>query len=243
MIHLGEEYEKVDSTVLRGQRLHKGFSLGSSIVKALNGVDISLGSGELVMLLGPSGSGKTTLLHVLSGLEKPDEGTVVIEGTSIYQLSDSRLSRLRSEMFGFVFQSFNLLPNLTALENVEIPLRVTGKPRARALAMEMLARVGLAERAHHRPGQLSGGEQQRVTVARALVCAPRIVFADEPTGNLDSITSDSIMGLLQELVVEKDAACLMVTHNAELAERADRVLHMRDGQVDSQTAQRVMTSD
>ena len=185
----------------------------------------------MVMLLGPSGSGKTTLLHTLSGLEKPDQGTVTVDGTSIYALSDRGLSRLRSGLFGFIFQAFNLLPNLTALENVQIPLRISRRPRATAIALEMLARVGLEDRFYHRPGQLSGGEQQRVCVARALVNDPQIVFADEPTGNLDTNTSSEIMALLQALVKEKNAACLMVTHNPELAKLADYVIYLRDGRI------------
>lgn len=218
-------------TVLLAKDLHKRFIMGNSEVRALAGVDISLTSGELVMLLGPSGSGKTTLLHVLSGLEAPDTGSVIVEGKDIYSLSDSQLSRLRSEKFGFVFQSFNLLAPLTALENVEIPLRVAGKPQAKKRALDMLARVGLAERAHHKPGQMSGGEQQRVSIARALVAEPSIVFADEPTGNLDSDTGAEIMGLLSALVADNNAACIMVTHNTELVELADRVLHLRNGRI------------
>ncbi|HHX27628.1 MAG: ABC transporter ATP-binding protein [Bacillota bacterium] len=218
-------------TVLLAKDLHKRFMMGNSEVRALAGVDISLTSGELVMLLGPSGSGKTTLLHVLSGLEAPDTGSVIVEGKDIYSLSDSQLSRLRSEKFGFVFQSFNLLAPLTALENVEIPLRVAGKPQAKKRALDMLARVGLAERAHHKPGQMSGGEQQRVSIARALVAEPSIVFADEPTGNLDSDTGAEIMGLLSALVADNNAACIMVTHNTELVELADRVLHLRNGRI------------
>lgn len=216
---------------LVGQNLHKSFALGNSKVKALDGVDIAVNRGEMVMLLGPSGSGKTTLLHTLSGLEKPDQGTVTVDGTSIYALSDRGLPRLRSGLFGFIFQAFNLLPNLTALENVQIPLRISRRPRATAIAVEILARVGLEDRAYHRPGQLSGGEQQRVCVARALVNDPQIVFADEPTGNLDTNTSSEIMALLQALVKEKNAACLMVTHNPELAKLADHVIYLRDGRI------------
>lgn len=218
-----------------GKELQKSFQLGNNKVQALVGVNIEIYAGELVMLLGPSGSGKTTLLHTLSGLEAPDAGEVLVDGTSIYTLSDSRLSHLRSRSFGFIFQAFNLLPNLTALENVQIPLRVTGQPGAKEKALAMLTRVGLGGRVHHRPGQLSGGEQQRVTVARALVARPKIVFADEPTGNLDSATSQEIMQLLQELVLENRSACLMVTHNAELVRLANRVLHLRDGAVQEQS--------
>jgi putative ABC transport system ATP-binding protein len=221
--------EKV--TVLAGNDLHKNFTVGDSVVRALSGVDISLTSGEMVMLLGPSGSGKTTLLYVLSGLEAPDKGTVTVEDKNIYALRDSELSRLRSREFGFVFQSFNLIGALTALENVEIPLRVTGKPQAKKRALEMLERVGLAHRAHHKPGEMSGGEQQRVSIARALVAEPKIVFADEPTGNLDSDTGAEIMSLLSTLVTDNNAACLIVTHNPELTELADQVYYLRDGRI------------
>lgn len=215
--------------VLTGQSLHKRFSIGGVVVNALAGVDIEAHAGQMTMLLGPSGSGKTTLLHVLSGLERPDQGSVHAGDRSLYDLSDITLSRLRSREFGFIFQAYNLLPNLTALENVQIPLRVNGRSNARPLAMEMLERVGLGKRAHHRPGQMSGGEQQRVAVARALVMNPRIVFADEPTGNLDSASSSEVMSIMHSLVKEQGTACLLVTHNAELAEMADRVVHLRDG--------------
>ncbi|HZW50123.1 MAG TPA: ABC transporter ATP-binding protein [Bacillota bacterium] len=214
---------------LKGQNLKRTFHLGNQEVKALDQIDIKIYQGELVMLLGPSGSGKTTLLHTLSGLDTPDSGEVFVDNVSIYGLNDNQLSHLRSRSFGFIFQSFNLLPNLTALENVEIPLRITGQTQAKEKALAMLKRVGLEDRAQHRPGQLSGGEQQRVTVARALVAKPKIVFADEPTGNLDSVTSMEIMNLLQEMVIENNSACLMVTHNSELVPLANRVLHLRDG--------------
>jgi len=219
----------VQIVALRGQNLKRTFHLGNQEVKALDQIDIEIYQGELVMLLGPSGSGKTTLLHTLSGLDTPDSGEVFVDDVSIYGLNDNQLSHLRSRSFGFIFQSFNLLPNLTALENVEIPLRITGQTQAKEKALAMLKRVGLEDRAHHRPGQLSGGEQQRVTVARALVAKPKIVFADEPTGNLDSVTSMEIMNLLQEMVIENNSACLMVTHNSELVPLANRVLHLRDG--------------
>jgi len=207
---------------LKGQNLKRTFHLGNQEVKALDQIDIEIYQGELVMLLGPSGSGKTTLLHTLSGLDTPDSGEVFVDNVSIYGLNDNQLSHLRSRSFGFIFQSFNLLPNLTALENVEIPLRITGQTQAKEKALAMLKRVGLEDRAQHRPGQLSGGEQQRVTVARALVAKPKIVFADEPTGNLDSVTSMEIMNLLQEMVIENNSACLLVP-------LANRVLHLRDG--------------
>lgn len=216
---------------IKGDRLRRVFHLGDQEVRALDEINIEVYQGELVMLLGPSGSGKTTLLHTLSGLDAPDRGEVFVDDVSIYKLNDNKLSHLRSRSFGFIFQSFNLLPNLTALENVQIPLRITGQPNPVERSMEILTRVGLGDRAQHRPGQLSGGEQQRVTVARALVSKPKIVFADEPTGNLDSVTSMEIMNLLQEMVHENNSACLMVTHNAELVPLANRVLNLRDGKM------------
>ena len=216
---------------IRGENLRRVFLMGEQEVIALDQINIEVYQGELVMLVGPSGSGKTTLLHTLSGLDAPDRGEVFVDDVSIYKLNDNELSHLRSRSFGFIFQSFNLLPNLTALENVQIPLRITGQPNPVEKSMEMLTRVGLGDRAHHRPGQLSGGEQQRVTVARALVTKPKIVFADEPTGNLDSVTSLEVMNLLQEMVKENNSACLMVTHNAELVPLANRVLKLRDGRM------------
>jgi len=220
-----------NQVALKGIDLIRIFHLGDQEVHALDEINIEVYQGELVMLLGPSGSGKTTLLHTLSGLDAPDRGEVFVDDVSIYKLNDNKLSHLRSRSFGFIFQSFNLLPNLTALENVQIPLRITGQPNPVERSMEMLTRVGLSDRAQHRPGQLSGGEQQRVTVARALVSKPKIVFADEPTGNLDSVTSMEIMNLLQEMVHENNSACLMVTHNAELVPLANRVLNLRDGKM------------
>ena len=219
------------TVAIKGENLRRVFQLGEQEVIALDQINIEVYQGELIMLLGPSGSGKTTLLHTLSGLDAPDRGEVFVDDVSIYKLNDNKLSHLRSRSFGFIFQSFNLLPNLTALENVQIPLRITGQPNPVERSMEILTRVGLGDRAQHRPGQLSGGEQQRVTVARALVSKPKIVFADEPTGNLDSVTSMEIMNLLQEMVHENNSACLMVTHNAELVPLANRVLNLRDGKM------------
>lgn len=215
--------------VLKAEGLYKTYEIGESKVKALDGVDLSIAAGDFIVLLGPSGAGKSTLLHVLSGLEAPDKGTVRVGEHNLYDLPDRKLSRMRSNTFGFIFQAYNLVTSLTVQENVEIPLRIAGIKHASQKAKEMLARVGLAERLQHRPGQLSGGEQQRVSIARALVCEPKIVFADEPTGNLDSTTGDEIMSILGSLVKEHNSACLMVTHNAAWSERANRILQLRDG--------------
>jgi putative ABC transport system ATP-binding protein len=221
----------MEPPAIQGKDLRKTYRLGEITVKALDGVDISLYPGEIAMLLGPSGSGKSTLLHTLAGLEPPDSGEVLANGISIYKLNDIKLSALRNRSFGFVFQSYNLLPSMTALENVQVPLRLSGDKDAIGKATEMLTKVGLKDRLRNRPGQLSGGEQQRVTIARALVTEPKVVFADEPTGNLDSTTTLEIMHLFRELITEKNAACLMVTHNSELTSVADRVLRMRDGRI------------
>lgn len=217
---------------VQGTALKKAYKLGENVVKALDGVDIMLRLGEMVMLLGPSGSGKSTLLHTLAGLERPDYGEILADDVSIYTLNDTRLSAFRNRYFGFVFQSYNLLPSMTALENVQIPLRVSRDKEAKEKSIEMLKRVGLGGRLDHRPGQLSGGEQQRVTIARALVTRPKVVFADEPTGNLDSTSAWEVMGLLKEMIVEENAACLMVTHNSELTRVADRIVRMRDGRLE-----------
>ena len=217
---------------IQGTSLKKTYRLGENQVIALDGVDITLRPGEMVMLLGPSGSGKSTLLHALAGLEPPDSGQILSEGVLLYAMNDTKLSAFRNRHFGFVFQSYNLLPSMTALENVQIPLRVSRDKEAKGKSIEMLKRVGLGNRIDHRPGQLSGGEQQRVTIARALVTRPKVVFADEPTGNLDSTSAWEVMSLLKDLVVERNAACLMVTHNSELTRVADRVLRMRDGRLE-----------
>lgn len=220
-----------ENIVLTANGLHKTYEMGEAKVMALCGVDLSIDEGEFIVLLGPSGAGKSTLLHVLSGLEAPDKGEVHVGAHSLYSLSDRKLSKLRSTTFGFMFQAYNLVSSLTVLENVEIPLRIAGIKEPARKAREMLAQVGLAERLSHRPGQLSGGEQQRVSIARALVCEPSIIFADEPTGNLDSTTGLEIVDMMTALVREKRVSCLMVTHNNSWAEKADRVLHLKDGQL------------
>ncbi|MEC8742394.1 MAG: ABC transporter ATP-binding protein, partial [Candidatus Thermoplasmatota archaeon] len=183
-------------------------------------------------ITGPSGCGKTSLLNVLSGLDAPSAGTVLIQGDSLFDLDDDRRTRLRGERLGFVFQAFNLLPVLTATENVEIPLLLAGQPAhdVRKVALEALASVGLADRAGHLPAMLSGGQQQRVAVARAVVHRPSIVLCDEPTGNLDSVTSNEVLDLMSTLCREEGMTFLIVTHDDAVAARCDRVLRMRDGQ-------------
>ncbi len=220
----------MSTPLLEGKGLKKTYQVGNSPLTVMQGFSIAISRDEVVAIVGPSGTGKSTLLYVLSGLEQPDEGQVLLEGADIYQLGDAKRSHLRATAFGFIFQSYNLISSMTALENVELPLRLTNVSQPVAKAKEMLQRVGLAERMHHRPGQLSGGEQQRVSVARALALNPRIIFADEPTGNLDYRTGRDVMDMIMKLVREQQAACLLVTHNLEWAEISDRVIDLHPEQ-------------
>ena len=218
--------------LLRATGVTKTYRAGASSVQALRQVDLSVAAGELVAVMGPSGSGKTTLLNCLSGLDDIDAGTVVIGGESIHQMSDARRTRHRARAMGFVFQAFNLIPVFSAVENVELPLLLAGKPAktARAAARETLERVGLGHRLDHRPAELSGGEQQRVTVARALAGRPLLVWADEPTGNLDTETAAAVMDLLRELN-DDGLTLLLVTHDDEIGASAGRRVVVRDGEV------------
>jgi putative ABC transport system ATP-binding protein len=204
---------------------------GATAVDALRGVSLEVSRGELVTVMGPSGSGKSTLMHVLAGLDKPTGGQVTIGGIEITTLDDARLTRLRRDHVGFVFQFFNLLPMLSAEENVVLPLSIAGERPEREWLDELLTRTGLAERRQHRPAELSGGEQQRVAIARALVSRPTIVFADEPTGNLDSKTSDEILELLRGSAAEYEQTMVMVTHESRAAGIADRILFLADGMI------------
>jgi putative ABC transport system ATP-binding protein len=205
----------------------KFFERGSTTVRALDGVDLVIEAGEFLALEGPSGSGKTTLLQLLGALDRPSAGTVLFEGRDLAKLPDNQLAALRLRSFGFVFQQFNLIPTLTAVENVEVKLAPVGGGREKAL--QMLGEVGLAEHADHLPAHLSGGEQQRVAIARALSVDPRVVLADEPTGNLDSATGGEIIELLAGLAAEHGSTVIVATHDAGLAARAPRRLAMRDG--------------
>jgi putative ABC transport system ATP-binding protein len=202
---------------------------GDVCVKALRGVSLEVGAGKLTAVMGPSGSGKSTLMHILAGLDRPNEGEVTIAGTEITGLGDTELTKLRREHIGFIFQFFNLLPMLSAEENVVLPLKLAGEKPDREWVGELTAKVGLSERLKHRPSELSGGQQQRVAIARALVGRPTVMFADEPTGNLDSTTSGEILELLRDSVTSLGQTTVMVTHDAHAAAIADRVLFLADG--------------
>ena len=219
------------ATGLALEGVSKRFRRGQEDVVALAGVDLRLEPGEFLALVGPSGSGKSTLLHVAGGLDTPDAGRVLIDGTDLATLSTAARARLRRRHLGFVFQFFHLIPTLSVAENVALPLTLDRARRVDAPVLEMLDRVGLAHRAGHLPGELSGGEMQRAAIARALVSHPALILADEPTGNLDSTTGEAILDLVTERVRETGAALLMVTHDLGAAARADRSLSLRDGRV------------
>ena len=209
----------------------KFFQRGDTTVRALDGVDLEIDAGEFVALEGPSGSGKTTLLQLLGALDRPSSGRVLFDDRDLAALGDGDLAELRLRSFGFVFQQFNLIPTLTALENVEAKLAPLGGPHTRAKALELLREVGLSERAEHLPAHMSGGEQQRVAIARALSVEPRVVLADEPTGNLDTATGGEIIELLAGLAAEHGATVVVATHDTELARRAPRRIAVRDGRL------------
>lgn len=222
--------------IIQAEDIHKTYHTGTVAVPALRGVSLHVRRGEIIAVMGPSGCGKTTLLNCLSGLDTVDRGEVRVEGSLLSEMSDYERTDYRARRMGFIFQFYNLLPVLSAVENVEMPLLVAGvRPReARSRALEALSQVGLAERADHRPAELSGGERQRVTVARALVNRPAIVWADEPTGDLDSETADQVMDLLVHLNEEQDLTFLLVTHARRVAARCNRVVRMRDGQIEGE---------
>ena len=222
--------------ILVAQGVQKRYRTGAETVEALVGLDLTVGRGEFLAVMGPSGSGKTTLLNCLSGLDEIDGGTVTVEGEDIHRMSDAKRSVHRAKRMGFIFQSFNLIPVFTSAENVELPLLLAGvePAKARKRAEETLGRVGLGHRKSHRPNELSGGEQQRVTVARALAGEPSIVWADEPTGNLDSETAGSIMDLLRELNAD-GLTLVLVTHDPQIGATAGRLIKMRDGAIESTT--------
>ncbi len=220
--------------LIEGRALARRYKVGGQEVRALDGVELEVSRGELVALVGPSGSGKSTLLNLLGGLDRPSAGTVRVADLELGRASDAQLVRYRRERVGFIFQSFNLLPMRSAIENVETPLILaSAKPRERRQrALELLGSVGLAARANHRPSELSGGEMQRVAVARALANRPLLLLADEPTGNLDSQTGQGILDLLRQAVREQAVTLVLVTHDPRVASHADRVIHMLDGRIE-----------
>jgi len=217
--------------VVTAHELSRRYGEGDTAVDALSGVSLEVGAGKLTAVMGPSGSGKSTLMHILAALDVPTSGYVTIAGTRLGQLSDTEITKLRRKHIGFVFQFFNLLSMLTAEENILLPLSIAGRKPDQAEFEELLGRVGLKDRRRHRPSELSGGQQQRVAIARALVSKPTVVFADEPTGNLDSKTSGEILELLHEAVDTYGQTMVMVTHEASAAAIADRVLFLADGRI------------
>jgi ABC-type lipoprotein export system ATPase subunit len=213
---------------LTARNIYRSFKIGSRKVEVLRGINLDINKGESVFLCGASGAGKTTLLYTLAGLERPESGEVMFEDHKLYSSGAGRDAKIRNQRMGFVFQGYFLLPELTALENTLLPSLMRHRPDP-AVAQRLLERVGLADRLHHLPSELSGGEQQRVAIARALINDPAIVFADEPTGNLDTANGEAIMELMAEMVREKQKTLVVVTHDQDLASRGDRIVHIRDG--------------
>jgi putative ABC transport system ATP-binding protein len=211
--------------------LHRTYGEGEAAVHALRGVSVAFPAGEFTAIMGPSGSGKSTLMHLLAGLDRPSAGSVVVDGEELADLDDKRRTALRRDKLGFVFQAFNLVPVLSAQENITLPLTLAGRKTDQAWFDTLIDAVGLRDRLTHRPAELSGGQQQRVAIARALISRPAVVFADEPTGNLDSVSSHEVLELLRRAVDEFGQTVIMVTHDAGAAAVADRVLVLRDGEV------------
>jgi putative ABC transport system ATP-binding protein len=220
-----------NGAVVTAHELTRRYGEGDTAVDALRGVSLDVAPKKLTAIMGPSGSGKSTLMHILAALDRPTSGYVTLAGTKLGQLSDTEITKLRRQHIGFVFQFFNLLPMLTAEENIRLPLSIAGRKPEKAEFDELMDKVGLADRRSHRPSELSGGQQQRVAIARALVTKPTVVFADEPTGNLDSRTGQQILELLRTSVVDYGQTLVMVTHDARVAAIADRVLFIADGEI------------
>ena len=220
-----------EGSVVVARDVTRRYGAGDTAVDALRGISLDIAKGKLTAVMGPSGSGKSTLMHILAGLDKPTAGTVAIDGTEVTTLGDNDLTRLRRRHIGFVFQFFNLLPMLSAEENVLLPLSIAGEKVDRDWFSELIGKVGLADRLKHRPAELSGGQQQRVAIGRALVSRPTVVFADEPTGNLDSTTGGEILELLRDTVDSYGQTTVMVTHEARAASIADRILFLADGRI------------
>jgi len=227
----GRDEARATDAVVRAHDVVRRYGDAATGVDALRGVSLELARGQLTAVMGPSGSGKSTLMHILAGLDRPTSGRVELAGTDITDAGDNELTRLRRDHIGFVFQFFNLLPMLTARENIVLPASLGGRKPDPAWVAELTARVGLEDRLSHRPAEMSGGQQQRVAIARALVTRPTIVFADEPTGNLDSRTSAEILELLRDSVATLGQTIVMVTHDAQAAAIADRVVFLADGEI------------
>ena len=220
------------SAAVAAENLVRRYGEGDSAVEAVRGVSLEVPAGQFTAIMGPSGSGKSTLMHLLAGLDRPDEGTVEIAGEDITAMGDKKLTLLRRKHIGFVFQAFNLVPTLSAEENVTLPLSIAGRKIDSAWVDSVIERVGLDDRRSHRPAEMSGGQQQRVAVARALVSEPSVLFADEPTGNLDSRSSAEVIDLLREAAGVFGQTIVMVTHDPQAADAADRVVHLADGRVE-----------
>ena len=218
-------------TILQTRNLKKYYGAGNTQVKALDGVDLSVESGEFVAIVGTSGSGKSTLLHMLGGLDRPTSGTVTVDGKDIFSLKDEALTIFRRRKIGFVFQSYNLVPVLSVWENIVLPVELDGRKVDKAFVKEVVATLGLEKKLRNLPNQLSGGQQQRVAIARALAAKPAILLADEPTGNLDSKTSQDVLGLMKVTGQKFAQTMVMITHNEEIAQTADRIVRIEDGRI------------
>ena len=231
------------STILKVEHLSKDFKSGDDTVQVLSDVSFAVEAGSTCAIVGPSGSGKTTLIAICAGLERPSEGSVLFDDVALDKASEEQLARIRNQSIGFIFQSFQLLPSLTALENVMVPAEINGEKMVRGSAIELLGHVGLSRRLHHFPAQLSGGEQQRVAIARAFMNAPKVLFADEPTGNLDTETAESIVKLIFNLNANTGTTLILVTHDRELTELADRTISLRGGRLVSDNRRALLTAE
>jgi len=221
--------------ILQVNNLKKVYGSGENAVRALDGINLSIEKGEFVAVVGTSGSGKSTLLHMLGGLDRPTDGTVTVDGKDIFSLKDEALTIFRRRKIGFVFQAYNLVPVLNVYENIVLPIELDGKKADKAFVQEIVQTLGLEKRLNSLPGQLSGGQQQRVAIARALAAAPAIILADEPTGNLDSKTSQDVLSLLKVTSQKFSQTIVMITHNEEIAQMADRIIRIEDGRIISNT--------
>lgn len=218
-------------SVIQIENVTKTYQMGETEVRALRGVSLEIQRGEMVAIVGPSGSGKSTLMNIIGCLDQPTSGIYRLDGVDVHKLDDDALAEIRNQKIGFVFQSFNLLPRTTALDQVELPMVYAGRPDRRKRALEALTQVGLGDRTHHRPNELSGGQQQRVAIARSLVNEPAIILADEPTGNLDSTSGEEIINIFKTLNRDKGMTIILVTHDPDVAAQARRTIRVKDGMI------------